>query len=563
MQEQSLTCQTCGKPCDTRLPCAGCHALYYCCIKHMQLRQQLGHDQAECSRMRKQLQRSQEICRNDLQWPVQVSAHDICKWLQGLQCHNLGLLQHCCPIHSMQLNGAHSSCNAFEYDTPHQHLQHSEQQQRQRHGCPPTPQHTGPGCAQLPVLACCSHAWQAAWAVQDETLIPPWTLDCQSDSNRAAAAAAASSRMQQPYKLHTLEQPCSTWADYYCCRGMSLTSPAALALQVPVTLWHLLVHVLLDWGWELPEPGQSITIIYLGAQVELLMLPMFMELAMLLPNHHIDLHMVGPRVPDELHGQTCEIVHKRAAEAKQGGITVSCWAGCFHSVVAHWQQSADGDDQPEEAAAAGHMIGPSQQPAMDTICTAATVTVCQGTTVCNEASTTNASTSEGCSQARCCRHEQRWRPAAAPTEQCHLVFAANAGLPAYADWLPSLQQLFRASSHGHSAMNIHSNSSQAPTELQCMISRNGKSSAASRTCDGSAGQTSCKGNSAIWPYPVPVLFTDYCEEAAEKSQQLVKQLVGQGFDLECYLNPFRQPVPASGHGTRLPACSNCVAFGWL
>eukprot|EP00879_Flechtneria_rotunda_P018934 GHRR01019875.1.p2 GENE.GHRR01019875.1~~GHRR01019875.1.p2 ORF type:complete len:135 (+),score=26.37 GHRR01019875.1:707-1111(+) len=70
------------------------------------------------------------------------------------------------------------------------------------------------------------------------------------------------------------------------------------------------------------------------------MLPMFMELAMLLPNHHIDLHMVGPRVPDELHGQTCEIVHKRAAEAKQGycllALVVYSYAVSCPRVFASW-----------------------------------------------------------------------------------------------------------------------------------------------------------------------------------------------------------------------------------
>ena len=62
---------------------------------------------------------------------------------------------------------------------------------------------------------------------------------------------------------------------------------------------------------------------------------------------------------------------------------------------------------------------------------------------------------------------------------------------------------------------------------------------------------------------VPILFSDYCEEAAVKSQQMVQALLGQGFDLQAKLNPFRQPAPSHQHGTKLPACGNCVLFGWL
>jgi hypothetical protein len=46
---------------------------------------------------------------------------------------------------------------------------------------------------------------------------------------------------------------------------------------------------------------------------------------------------------------------------------------------------------------------------------------------------------------------------------------------------------------------------------------------------------------------------------------MVQGLLRCGFDMQCQLNPFRQPVgsSSSSHGTNLPACSNGFLFGWL
>lgn len=121
---------------------------------------------------------------------------------------------------------------------------------------------------------------------------------------------------------------------------------------------------------------------------------------------------------------------------------------------------------------------------------------------------------------------RQWVPAAAPAaDDFHLVFCANAGLPAYASWLPTLRELVRMApaSDGSSAEE--------------------------------AGTEAARG--------VPVVFSDYCEEAACMSEQVVKQVLGRAFNLCCCLNPFRDPVPATMHGTRLPACCNGFLFGWV
>jgi hypothetical protein len=134
-----------------------------------------------------------------------------------------------------------------------------------------------------------------------------------------------------------------------------------------------------------------------------------------------------------------------------------------------------------------------------------------------------------------------WGPAKPPVGPLHLAFAANAGLPAFPAWLPTLQQLLQLSKH---ADGTHA-------EEQII------------TRDAAAGMRSSSSSRELASQPVPVLFSDYCEEAAVNSQQMVQGLLGCGFDLECQLNPFRQPVGLNSHGTGLPACSNGFLFGWL
>lgn len=69
-----------------------------------------------------------------------------------------------------------------------------------------------------------------------------------------------------------------------------------------------------------------------GPQGELSLLPAFLELALLLPHYEIELHFIGPDVPESLHKKTCRVhLHggQSAAERLQqhtGGLC-ACWAG--------------------------------------------------------------------------------------------------------------------------------------------------------------------------------------------------------------------------------------------
>ncbi|KAF8845258.1 hypothetical protein BDN67DRAFT_443877 [Paxillus ammoniavirescens] len=85
------------------------------------------------------------------------------------------------------------------------------------------------------------------------------------------------------------------WNSWYQWRGLPLESPAALLMHYPLTVYQLLVHVLhvTSPTRNSPEHRQTLNVHYLGAEVELNMLPLFSELALLLPYTDIKLTFFG------------------------------------------------------------------------------------------------------------------------------------------------------------------------------------------------------------------------------------------------------------------------------
>lgn len=110
-------------------------------------------------------------------------------------------------------------------------------------------------------------------------------------------------------------------------------------------------------------------------------------------------------------------------------------------------------------------------------------------------------------------HELVEGPDAVQLPPPDIVICANAGLPAYMSWLPTLKCLHRS----------------------VQGARRGRR--------------------------LPVVFTDFCEEAAWRSVELIKSVLGRDVDIPVQLNPFRSPVRRFDHGTALPAYSNCYMFG--
>lgn len=67
-----------------------------------------------------------------------------------------------------------------------------------------------------------------------------------------------------------------------------------------------------------------------GPRAELAALPAFVELAMLMPEHHVHLHFIGPDVPEELHCRTCKVVLSDAENSqRQHSQGESVSSACF------------------------------------------------------------------------------------------------------------------------------------------------------------------------------------------------------------------------------------------
>ncbi|KAF8140079.1 hypothetical protein EV363DRAFT_1392999 [Boletus edulis] len=85
------------------------------------------------------------------------------------------------------------------------------------------------------------------------------------------------------------------WKSWYQWRSLPFESPAALLMHYPLTVYHLLVNVLkvASPSRGSPESRQTLDVHYLGAEVELNMLPLFSELALLFPYTDIKLTFFG------------------------------------------------------------------------------------------------------------------------------------------------------------------------------------------------------------------------------------------------------------------------------
>ena len=156
---------------------------------------------------------------------------------------------------------------------------------------------------------------------------PPYTLFCRCDGEEnltvlppAEFSLALSSTMKadlpEPRRDETTglprkpERPLTSWEEYYAFRGIEQSSPIALLLSFPLTVYHALMLVIGGGDDEAVAAAVDIsdgvggqedvvhTIHYLGAASrEYALLPTFVELARLLPDKRIKLVMMGPNVP--------------------------------------------------------------------------------------------------------------------------------------------------------------------------------------------------------------------------------------------------------------------------
>ncbi|KAJ7510824.1 hypothetical protein B0H11DRAFT_2152257 [Mycena galericulata] len=106
------------------------------------------------------------------------------------------------------------------------------------------------------------------------------------------------------------------WKSWYEWRGLSLESPAAILMDHVLTTYYLLTETLKVVDPHRPQrEKQVVDVHYLGAETELNYLPLFSELALLLPNTHINLTIFSPATHTLLETATRQYPRSIAARA--------------------------------------------------------------------------------------------------------------------------------------------------------------------------------------------------------------------------------------------------------
>ncbi|KZP24904.1 hypothetical protein FIBSPDRAFT_929497 [Athelia psychrophila] len=144
------------------------------------------------------------------------------------------------------------------------------------------------------------------------------------------------------------------WKSWYQWRGLTFDSPAALLMDGPLSIYHLLVNVLhVVQTDSTPEKRQSLKVHFIGAESEMNFLPLFSELALLLPNTDIELVVFGKPAYDLVHKArksypgsiaTNDIVWSYTAPRKCGGGSIKIKLSSKDEI---WSRTSLGDNGPD------------------------------------------------------------------------------------------------------------------------------------------------------------------------------------------------------------------------
>ncbi|KAJ7237958.1 hypothetical protein C8J57DRAFT_1087093 [Mycena rebaudengoi] len=100
------------------------------------------------------------------------------------------------------------------------------------------------------------------------------------------------SRAQTPSRASLVRN----WDDWHTWRKIPKSSIASLLMHYPMTIYWMLTKILNVASVGLKESHAHLTVHYIGAEVELNFIPIFSELALLLPHHDLDIVFFGPCV---------------------------------------------------------------------------------------------------------------------------------------------------------------------------------------------------------------------------------------------------------------------------
>ncbi|KXZ43102.1 hypothetical protein GPECTOR_102g55 [Gonium pectorale] len=386
------------------------------------------------------------------------------------------------------------------------------------------------------------------------------------------------------------------WRSYYGWAGLPLESPAALLLHFPLTLYGVLRRVDEHYGGALLQGQRQVTGHGVsdggggdggggdGPQAELDLLDAFACLLPLLPvGLTLRLAMVGPDVPQRLDGAV--LSYDAAGElevpaAADGGAGVGGQGGGWGSAagrVAAEESVVPGPDIPAPEAG----VTPGSSRGAD-CCGGrggggARLEIRLRSCLLHEAPELLA---EGAAEAAEEAGERATEAAEEVGERATeaakaaggaqrpplLIFAPNAGLPAYLSWLPTLELLVAASHPepwrlpGPSGL-----AGQGPGGWDRPAGHSAATGAAAAAVSideeghgGGLGEPTGRLRGLL-----ACVFSGYNEEECVRSGQLLERLYGIHTDVRHDVNPFRQPLCCVERvGNDLPSYSNGFLYGW-
>ncbi|KAJ6556227.1 hypothetical protein B0H19DRAFT_1293235 [Mycena capillaripes] len=97
-------------------------------------------------------------------------------------------------------------------------------------------------------------------------------------------------------RLSRASSPLRNWDDWHTWRRIPKSSPASLLMHYPMSIYWMLTETLNVASLGSKEPHAHLTVHYIGAELELNFIPIFSELALLLPHHDVDIVFFGPPV---------------------------------------------------------------------------------------------------------------------------------------------------------------------------------------------------------------------------------------------------------------------------
>ena len=139
-------------------------------------------------------------------------------------------------------------------------------------------------------VACgCADGGTAAAVLYDDEPASFSVKACpSSDAPDGGAGGPARAAVVVPSRVVSHSARLSSWAEYYTARAISPTSPLALLMDLPLTIYYTLTSVV--------EPSVGRTRVHLlGAELrEIVLAPLLRELALLMPSADLEVEMIGP-----------------------------------------------------------------------------------------------------------------------------------------------------------------------------------------------------------------------------------------------------------------------------